>query len=143
MALQSAISTGQYSDPEGVFYGGTAPSWSNRTLDSVLRRHAARARHVAYIDLHTGLGPHGYGEIISNHAIGTRGHAQVADWYGDEATSGDDGTSSSAAVLGDTTVGVEAALPAATVKGVTLDSGRVALSHRHAPVRAQPHVPLP
>jgi hypothetical protein len=142
MALQGAISTGQYSDPRGVFYGGTAPSWSNRTLDSVLRRHAGHARHVAYIDLHTGLGPHGYGEIISNHATGSGGHARVVDWYGDEATNGDDGSSSSAAVMGDTTVGVERALPAAAVAGITLEYGTVPLDEVLTAVRADNWVHL-
>ncbi len=142
MALQSAISSGQYGDPLGVFYGGTAPTWSNRVLDAVLRRHAGRARHVAYIDLHTGLGPYGQGEIMSNHAAGTAGHARVVDWYGAEATSNEDGTSSSAVVAGDTTVGVERALPAAAVTGITLEFGTVPLDEMLTAVRADNWVHL-
>ncbi|MGH6962267.1 MAG: DUF2817 domain-containing protein, partial [Dongiaceae bacterium] len=63
MALQAAISSGQYSHREGVFYGGRGETWSNRTLAELLRAHAGRVRQVAFIDLHTGLGPYGVGEI--------------------------------------------------------------------------------
>jgi len=31
LALQQALSGGQYKHPEGVFYGGQAPSWDRRT----------------------------------------------------------------------------------------------------------------
>ncbi len=31
-ALQQAVTGGQYSHPDGIFYGGAAPSWSHRTL---------------------------------------------------------------------------------------------------------------
>ena len=32
MALQQAISGGQYGDAQGVFFGGHAPTWSSRTM---------------------------------------------------------------------------------------------------------------
>ena len=53
----SAISTGQYGHAEGVYYGGRGETWSNRTLAELLRTHAGQVRQVAFIDLHTGLGP--------------------------------------------------------------------------------------
>ena len=36
-AVQAAVSGGQYSHPEGLFYGGQTPTWSNRTLGSIVR----------------------------------------------------------------------------------------------------------
>src|SRR3989344_413330 len=63
-AWQAAISQGQHEFPQGVFFGGTEPTWSNRTLRRVLRQHGAGASHIAWIDLHTGLGPSGHGERI-------------------------------------------------------------------------------
>ena len=63
-AWQAAISQGQHEFPQGVFFGGTEPTWSNRTLRQVLRQHGAGASHIAWIDLHTGLGPSGHGERI-------------------------------------------------------------------------------
>ncbi len=123
MALQAAITTGQYVDEKGVFYGGLAPSWSNRIFHEILIRNASNARHVGFIDLHTGLGPYGVGEIISNHMPTHSGFARIKDWYGAEATSSEDGSSSSAPVAGDTNIGLDEALPRAAVSGVTLEYG--------------------
>src|ERR1700730_10758818 len=36
-AYQAAVSIGQYAFPDGMFYGGSDPTWSNLTLRSVLR----------------------------------------------------------------------------------------------------------
>jgi hypothetical protein len=136
MALQAAISSGQYSDAAGVFYGGRGETWSNRTLVALLRRHAGHVRHVAFIDLHTGLGPYGVGEIMNNHSPGEPGFERVAEWFGGEATSIDAGSSSSAPVSGDTTLGVRRALPGAAVTGVTLEYGTVPLKEVLDAVRA-------
>lgn len=61
---QTAVTGGQYEVPDGLFYGGKEPTWSNRTVRQVLGTHAGCARHIAWIDLHTGLGPKGHGERV-------------------------------------------------------------------------------
>ena len=63
-AYQAALSAGQYEFPDGLFYGGQAPSWSNLAVREVLRAHGRRAARLAWIDIHTGLGPSGVGERI-------------------------------------------------------------------------------
>jgi hypothetical protein len=67
-ALNRVVMGGQFSRPDGVFYGGTAPTWSRMTILSVLKAHTVAADHVALIDFHTGLGPSGHGEcyIVGN-----------------------------------------------------------------------------
>lgn len=62
--LQHAMSSGQWISPQGLFYGGTAPSWSNRTVRAILREYGVAARAIAWIDIHTGLGPYGHGEKL-------------------------------------------------------------------------------
>ncbi len=136
MALQAAISSGQYSHPQGVFYGGRGETWSNRTLAELLRAHAGQVRHVAFIDLHTGLGPYGVGEIMNNHAASEPAFGRVAEWYGGEATSTDAGSSSSAPVSGDITLGVRRGLPQAEITGITLEYGTVPLKEVLDAVRA-------
>jgi hypothetical protein len=136
MALQAAISSGQYSDARGVFYGGRSETWSNRTLVELLRIHAGHVRHVAFIDLHSGLGPYGVGEIMNNHNTGEPAFERVGQWFGGEATSTDAGSSSSAPVSGDTTLGVVRALPQAEVTAVTLEYGTVPLRQVFDAVRA-------
>ena len=124
MALRSAISAGQYSHPEGLFFGGNAPTWSARTLTAIVSRHAASARHVGLVDYHTGLGPYGRGELISEHAHDAAGHARLASWLGaDRVTSTDDGSSVSAPLTGVNSLCVAAAAPRATLTAVTPDFG--------------------
>jgi hypothetical protein len=136
LELQAAIANGQYWDAQGVFYGGTAPSWSRRTLAAALAPYAATARRVAFIDLHTGLGPYGIGEIMSNDHANTPGAARVRDWFGAEATMLDDGSSTSTAVTGDTNFGITGGLPGAEVTGITLEYGTLPVEQMIDSVRA-------
>jgi hypothetical protein len=41
------VSSGQARHPDGLFYSGTAPAWSNRTIRSIVRKHGAGRRHIA------------------------------------------------------------------------------------------------
>ena len=141
MALQGAIMAGQYSHADGVFYGGLKQAWSQQALAGILKQFAGNVQEVGFIDLHTGLGPSGVGEIISNHentenereraALG-----RVRDWFGDEATTIQDGTSSSSQIQGDIGIGVQAALPQASITGITLEYGTVPLEGVLNAVRA-------
>ncbi|MGY8997448.1 MAG: DUF2817 domain-containing protein, partial [Alphaproteobacteria bacterium] len=83
MALQGAISGGQYNHPEGVFFGGKATTWSAKTMHNVVAKHAKHARHIGLIDYHTGLGPYGYGELISDHLLDEPGHPRLVSWLGE------------------------------------------------------------
>jgi len=136
MALQAAIMSGQYSHAQGVFYGGRHETWSNRTLVDLLRTHGGQVKQVAFIDLHTGLGPYGVGEIMNNHTAGEPAFDRVNQWFGSEATSTEAGSSSSAPVSGDITLGVQRALPQAEVTAVTLEYGTVPVKDVLDAVRA-------
>lgn len=135
-ALADAIAGGQFTDPQGVFFGGNRPTWSNRTLRAILAPFAAKVRIAAFVDLHTGLGPYGFGEIMSNHADHEQGNKLLKEWWGNEATYTDDGTSSSYAVAGDITIGVSQSLPNARVAGITLEYGTIPKLDMLAAVRA-------
>lgn len=82
------VTRGQYSHPDGGFFGGNAPSWSRRLLEDIASDSAVgEAERIAVIDLHTGLGPYGYGELINDHLPDTAGDALVRRWYGANARS--------------------------------------------------------
>ncbi len=85
-AYQALLQRGQYTRPTGLFYGGTQPCWSNRMLHQLLREHIpAGLAQLAVLDIHTGLGPMGYGEPI--HAGDTpEAFARAVRWYGPEVT---------------------------------------------------------
>lgn len=63
-ALLHAVMQGQSSHAEGLFYTGKEPAWSNITLRALLQRHGSGRRRIAWIDVHSGLGPWGHGEKI-------------------------------------------------------------------------------
>ncbi|MGR8919151.1 MAG: DUF2817 domain-containing protein [Gammaproteobacteria bacterium] len=64
--LQQAVSAGQYTAPEGLFYGGNDAAWSNRTLLAILPDHLARAERILFMDVHTGLGELGELDVLMN-----------------------------------------------------------------------------
>jgi hypothetical protein len=99
-AFQAAVSGGQYAFPDGLFYGGARPAWSNLTLRSVLRRHAAGRKRLGLLDFHTGLGPSGHAEKIYDGRPVEGDIARARDWWGKEVTSFLDGSSSSAPLVG-------------------------------------------
>lgn len=64
-ALTQAFMRGQYQHPEGFSYGGAEPAWSTRTLRSVVAEHADGAERICVVDLHSGVGPYGYGMVVT------------------------------------------------------------------------------
>lgn len=83
-AFNVAFSGGQYKHPKGMFYGGTEPTWAHRTQAEIIQDHGlARGRRVAVIDYHTGLGPHGYGDILSAHGPKVPSAALARKLYGE------------------------------------------------------------
>ena len=65
-ASQAVVSGGQYSHPNGLFYGGMSDTWSNKTVRSIVRRYLSHTNQVIVIDVHTGLGKFGTAENILN-----------------------------------------------------------------------------
>jgi len=85
--LQAAISGGQYSHSDGLFYGGIQKSWSHRTFHQILIDHVSSdTENIAVLDLHTGLGPTGYGEPIYL-ATSSETFDLAKSWYGPSVTS--------------------------------------------------------
>ena len=102
--FQAAVTQGQHEFADGLFYGGIAPTWSNRTVRQVLQQHASRASNLAWIDLHTGLGPSGLGERIFACRDDAAALQRARQWWSGGGTtpitSFYDGSSSSAKLTG-------------------------------------------
>ena len=133
-ALQAAVSTGQYRHPRGIFFGGLAPVWSQRTLRTIVQSHLGDAHSVAILDLHTGLGPFGHGELIASHPD-AGGKSRLAACF-DEYTIPSEGTSVSADVQGDVLDAMEAWLPGVDVAGVAIEWGTVDIVEVSTALRA-------
>jgi len=85
--LQAALTCGQYTHPRGMQFGGVDDEESNRLVRRILRDEARGARRVAWIDLHTGLGPYGEYEMISQAAVDAPTYVRGRRWYGAAARS--------------------------------------------------------
>lgn len=73
---------GQYSHPAGYGFGGREPAWSNLTLIAIINKHCRHCTHLAVLDLHTGLGPYGYGLVGVAHAPETEAVKRARRWFG-------------------------------------------------------------
>jgi hypothetical protein len=90
-AWMQAIMMGQYDEPSGLNYGGRAPEWSHRTLDSVIRRHLPAVQRLAFIDWHTGLGPPGQPFFLCFNGHRDANWERVCGWWGRERIETADG----------------------------------------------------
>ncbi len=128
-AFQAAVSRGQHEFADGLFFGGTAATWSNLTLRQVLRDFVRVARDVAWIDLHTGLGPAGVGERIFACRDDTAALARARQWWGGNGatpvTSIYDGSSTSAFLTGLMWMALYEECPQAQYTGIALEYGTV------------------
>lgn len=122
--LQAVVSGGQYTDPTGVFYGGTGPVWSHRWLQRFGAEAFTAAQRVIVIDLHTGLGPWGVGELIASETKGQVHYERARSLWGD-VRSMLDGDSVSAALAGDWMAAVGDLFPGVDVTPITIEFGTV------------------
>jgi hypothetical protein len=122
-ALQAAVSGGQCEFPDGLFYGGVRPAWSNAILRQVLREHGRNARTLATIDFHTGLGPRGHGEKIYSGRANAADFARAKAWWGDDVTSFHDGSSTSAKLTGVNYNAFYDECPQANYAGIAIEYG--------------------
>jgi hypothetical protein len=124
-AFQEAVSSGQHEHPQGLFYGGRNPTWSQVTLRHVLREHATRCRRLGWIDLHTGLGPSGHGERIFACRDDAAALARARAWWGPDVTSIYDGSSTSAYLTGLMWMAAYEECAQAEYTGIALEYGTV------------------
>jgi hypothetical protein len=135
--LQAAVSSGQAEFPDGLFYAGREPAWSNRVLREVLARHGAPRTEIAWIDLHSGLGPWGHGEKIFNGPDDKDAIARTRRFYGAGVTTMYDESSSSARLTGASFHAAVQACPHAEFTGLTLEFGTQSYADVFGALRAE------
>jgi len=135
-ALQAALSQGQYTHPEGLFFGGHRPTWSRQTLAHVFEEHGRRCARLGWIDLHTGLGPSGHGELIFADRNDPASLARARRWWGPQVTSMYDGSSSSAELTGLLFNAIYLHCPQAEYTGIALEYGTLPMQDVMAALRA-------
>lgn len=139
-AYIEALMGGQFTHADGFSFGGHAPCWARRTLEALLAEHAQQARHVAVVEVHTGLGPWAYGTAVTMH-VGEAAE-RARRWYGPWLVTPnlrDRGAlAESHRVHGHTTEGYLAAMPQAEVTAIVLEFGTVP-PQESLPVMMQDH----
>lgn len=126
-AAQAAIIRGQYDYEDGLFFGGKAPTWSNRTYRSILDRFVKGASKVAVLDIHTGLGPYGTAMLIGGARSGSPLSNRLLSWYGDGLASSAAGSTPSPPVSGTLGSGLRQTLSDVEITSVTVEFGTYAV----------------
>jgi len=122
--LQQVVTQGQYTDPDGLFFGGHSAAWSNQTLHEIAARYLADAARVVVIDLHTGLGSYGRGEIIMSDPEYSPAYQRAVAWWGEERVkSTESGESVSSHLSGTVKSAFAKMLAGAEVTAVGLEFG--------------------
>ncbi len=116
MALQGAITRGQYDHADGLFYGGREPTWSHRTFIDIVERYVAGASDVCFLDFHTGLGRYGAAELIG-------GGERARDWFGDGMPPPRTASSSASGLSGVIGGAVRKFVPGARITSLTVEFG--------------------
>jgi hypothetical protein len=124
-AFIQAVSSGQHSHPDGLFYGGLAPTWSRMTLTRILTERLAHAERVGVLDIHTGLGANGFGELMVTADASAPSFQRARQWYGVGVTPVGTANSASAKIAGDWVGALPELLPNLEVTGVALEFGTV------------------
>jgi hypothetical protein len=123
-ALQKAVTQGQYTHPQGLFYGGNKPSWSNVTLHKIIQKYLLQSKKVFVVDIHTGLGPYGDGELIlSEPSESPQFQSAQNIWGKARVKSTIEGQSVSAHLFGTMKSAFSGALPEAEISAVGLEFG--------------------
>ena len=104
----AAITSGQYTYPNGVFYGGTEPTWSNIKVREVAK--SLVGSQVMWLDIHTALGPYGEAECIVEYMPGSKPLEQAQRLWGKRVKNTKTKESASADVAGSISVGAHSEL---------------------------------
>jgi hypothetical protein len=124
-ALQEAITKGQYKYPDGIYFGGSKESWSAAMLRDVCREELRDVKKLIVIDFHTGLGPFGYGEMISEDLPNSAAYKRARKMWGDRVCSSEAGESISAPLTGTVDKAVATFLPETQLTFAALEAGTI------------------
>lgn len=81
----TVVAGGQNIEPTGLNFVGHGPCWSRTVVTELLPRIFARARKIAFIEWHTGLGKFGELSHLCSFAPGSPAYERVFGWMGEEA----------------------------------------------------------
>jgi hypothetical protein len=123
-AFSDAFNGGQYAHADGIFYGGARAQWANGAFRAAVATHLGRASKVAFIDLHTGIGPWREHVYLCFHPEGSAARERARAWWGERAVNLQGVTHKKLATYSGTIIDAFAEmLPGAEVTSVVVEFG--------------------
>lgn len=83
--LENEMLEGQGAHPEGLFYAGSQPEWSNLLFRRIVKEHLAAAETIGFLDWHTGVGSFGEIVYLMFDAPDSAEHAAASRWWNRES----------------------------------------------------------
>jgi predicted deacylase len=124
--VTSAVSAGQYTHADGLYFGGDRTEESVRILGSVVAERLAGTEEVLVVDLHTGHGPPGSATLLSHVAPDDPDDAWLRELFTGEhveCTRADDATTGPK--HGQLATGLAEVVPGARWRTVTFELGTI------------------
>lgn len=81
-AVQSAVASGQYEYPQGLFYGGQTSAPQHAMLKDHLSEWLDGSSRVLHLDLHTGLGRYAEPLLLMDRPLSARHLQEFVEWFG-------------------------------------------------------------
>lgn len=140
-AVKRVVEAGQYVAADGFFFGGYQPSWSYRTMQTIIAAHLSQANTILSFDLHTGAGAWGHPMLLSiaeqRYPAHDWGKEIYAEWLTLLFTGAgrDSATGVTATATGYLSQFLLTALPATTLLPLVVECGTYAGEEMHGRVR--------
>ena len=83
--VRRAVSSGQYSHPDGLYYGGSTLEASTRLVRRIADDHIGTTDELSILDLHTGHGGYGAATLLSRAQVSSDEAAWLRSAFPDEA----------------------------------------------------------
>ncbi len=125
--IQAAVSGGQYTHPDGLYFGGDRTEESTRIVASVVAERLGGVASSFCVDLHTGHGAPGTYTILSDSPPGSELDGWLATHFEAERIEAtvDNPGATTAHKVGQIGHGLAEILPSSTHRSVTLELGTV------------------
>lgn len=136
-ALKRAVSSEQFSHPQGLFFGGNHETWSNKTVKKIANRYLSNTKRVVFIDFHTGLGSHGDADIIMNVSTDSPEYQRAVNWWGDCVKTTVNGGSVSVDLVASLKLAIPKMIPQAEITAVSLEFGTYPVKEVFLALRAE------
>ena len=122
-AVSRSMRRGQYTHPGNLFFGGTGPTWSRRTIEKIAADLLTSATSTLLLDVHTGLGDYAGLQLLTVESPDAVRYHRLRQTFGVRVRSTVDPSSGAANAGGNIFAGYERRIAPAEFTGLALEFG--------------------